>query len=84
MHKLRTETRNRSSYNPKSDGPSASQAQSVQSDERRPGSYWTAAACEHRGFAGLGRLLLSEITRRWIPPGRGRRIAMALAILERT
>ena len=31
MHKLRTETRNRSSYNPKSDRPSASQAQGVQS-----------------------------------------------------
>ena len=30
MHKLRTETRNRSSYNPKSDEPSASLAQGVQ------------------------------------------------------
>ena len=31
MDKLRTETRNSSSYNPKSNGPSASQAQDVQS-----------------------------------------------------
>ena len=31
MHKLITETRNRSSHNPKSDEPSAFQAQGVQS-----------------------------------------------------